>query len=429
MSLIIRTKLYATSSAMLQTHILDDINYYVNISALSGPDATVFCWKRLDPTVKTLWASSNFVVEIGSTEYKVFFGKNTSHLEDQIRRRGNSFWDNQLPWKYNNLRFNPFQDSCYGIFTSEQYGLYLEYTAVNPLLVFIFLASLVMFFLAPFLCRNTLVHYTTWVTFCIFFSFIGITFLLQKRFRQSFFSWVFLAYSLSFFLMSRCLDNLEVILSPNILPWIICYCLVTGLVAGAVLYRIGPPAHSRTLSLIQWFIQGVSLILMSMSSYNTKASIIIAILIFIISILPAKNMHFWQILRKLDRSVVRRQKVAFMTEAELKQCTEVETRLALEQLRRDCKKNHRKAWKILSTLKNPGRFAKFVEGGPAVTDEEAEEHRRFISDESTDSFDCDVSSDIENDSLSEFGHRFTCFVCNPDLRGHRFSCETCSLEN
>jgi len=413
---------------MMQTHILNDFNNYANISALSGPEVTLFCWKRLDPTVKTLWASSNFVVEIGSTEYEVFFGKNTSHLEEQIRKRDHSFWDNQLPWKNKKLRFNPFQDSCYGIFTAERYDLYLEYTAVNPLLVLLFLASFTMFFLAPFLCRNTIVHYSTWVTFCIFFSFIGITFLLQKRFRQSFFSWVFLAYSLSFFMMRTCLGNLEVILSPNIFPWVFCYCLVTGLVSGAVLYRIGPPAHPRTLSLIQWFIQGVSLILMSMSSYNTKASIIITILVFIISILPVKNIHFWQLLRKLDKSV-RRQKVTFLTEAELKQYTETETRLALEQLRRDCQKNHRRAWKILSTLKNPGRFAKFVEGGPDVSYEEAEEHRRIISDESTDSFDCDISSDTDYDSLSDFGHRFTCFVCNPVLHGHRFSCETCNLVN
>jgi len=83
----------------------------------------------------------------------------------------------------------------------------------------------------------------------------------------------------------------------------------------------------------------------------------------------------------------------------------------------------------MSRLKNPGRFAEFVEGGRDVTEEEVKEHRKLTSEEETsDSIDCDVSHDA-TDSEPEYGHRFRCFLCNPSLLGHRFSCATCILEN
>ena len=83
----------------------------------------------------------------------------------------------------------------------------------------------------------------------------------------------------------------------------------------------------------------------------------------------------------------------------------------------------------MSRLKNPGRFAEFVEGGRDVTEEEVEAHRKVTSEEETsDTNESDISQDT-TDSVPEYGHRFRCFLCNPSLLGHRFSCATCILEN
>jgi len=409
----------------LPVQILNDLNSFVNISA-SNESVNLFCWKGLDSTLKYLFASSSFYIKIGTSEYKAFYGDNVSQVEFQIKTKEGIFWKPELLWKSSKLRFNPFQDACYGILTSAPYELYLEFHAVNLVLVFLFFFGLSLFLLAPYLSRSTMVHYTTWVTLGICFSLVCLTFLLQKRFRQSLFSWVFLAYSMSFYLMSTTLYRLDSILSPTILPWFGLYCVVTGLISWAVLYRIGPPSHPRTLSLIQWAIQGVSLLLMSMSSYNTRASIITTIIILLVCSLPVRSICTWTV--RLRKSF-RQSKRVFLSEFELQHQTERETRLALEQLRRHCQDNHREAWRIMSRLKNPGRFAEFVEGGRDVTEEEVEAHRKVTSEEETsDTNESDISQDT-TDSVPEYGHRFRCFLCNPSLLGHRFSCTTCILEN
>ena len=140
--------------------------------------------------------------------------------------------------------------------------------------------------MAPFLARSTLVHYTTWVTLGISFSLVFLTYLMQKRLRHSFFSWVFLAYILSLYMMTTSWYNITTLLSTSTLPWLLAYCLVTGLVSWATLYRLGPPSHPRTIHLIQWTLQGFSLIMLVMSSYNTMVSICIASILLLWSVVP-----------------------------------------------------------------------------------------------------------------------------------------------
>ena len=105
--------------------------------------------------------------------------------------------------------------------------------------------------------------------------------------------------------------------------------------------------------------------------------------------------------------------------------------ITVSHLLRDCQRNQKEAWRIMTRLRHPGRFAEFVQGGSDLTQEEVEEHRRVAaSEEISDSTDCDISGDTtDNESVSEFGHRFRCFLCNPRLLGHRFSCVTCLQES
>jgi len=414
-------------SNLTSFHLMSGQNNLVDISSTNGSSLTSFCWNGVNPTVNSFWSSAHFQLQIGNDEYKVYFGVNNSEVERQANSR-DTFWYPQLIWKSKKLRFNIFKDCCYGILTAEPYQLHLQYQTVNFLLVFLTMFSITMFLLAPFLSRSTTVHYTAWITMGIFFSLVCLTFLLQKRFRQSFFSWVFLAYSLSIYLMSNTLYSLNTMLSPTTLPWFVGYCLVTALVSWAALYRLGPPSHPRTLALIQWSVQGLSLVTMALSSYNTKASIAAALVLLLGYALP-----FGTLLSYLPRVRIsfRRPKRQLLTEAQLMEQSDGETRLALERLRRYCLNSEGNAWGIVSKLRSPGRFAEFVEGGSHVTTEEVEEYNRVTSEEeTTDTTECDISLEtIENEREPDFGHRFSCFLCNPSLLGHRFSCAQCITDS
>jgi len=430
-------------AAQAPTHYLTQHNETVSISngdktvisdAVQANSLNIFCWQKTKPTLRKFWTSVSMNLVISSDSYKVYMGPNVTAVEN-LSLYSEHYWHlTELPWRYKQFRLNPFQDGCVGVSTSVPYQVKLEYLTLNQALLICSLTSLILFHLAPCLARSTMLHYTAWVTLSITFSLVIMTYLLQKRFRQSLFSWIFLAYTFSLYTMTTSWCNITSLLSTSTWPWLLGYCIITGLVSCATLYRLGPPSHPRTLYLIQWTLQGFSLILFMMSSYNTIASTLVVVVLFLWSLVPRGTIFS---ILTFPAKVLFRPKKRLLTEKEVQEQSARETHLALEQLRRYCQSPERNAWQLVSRLNKPARFAEFVEGGSHVSEEEAEEHRRWVCDEDiSDTTDFDTSlditdvrdtSEVDEDPI-ELGHRFSCFFCNDKLLGHRFSCAHCMLE-
>ena len=154
-------------------------------------------------------------------------------------------------------------------------------------MVFFTAAGLVLFFMAPKLCRNTFFHYTTGISLGLLMSIVILTYLLQRRFKQSLFSWVGLAYSLSVYLMTRTWFNIKEYLTEQYFHLVVGYVMVAGLLSFAFIYRMGPPSDHRTLNLITWSMQFVSLVMIFLSSYNQHASVAVIILVTSWAAIPA----------------------------------------------------------------------------------------------------------------------------------------------
>ena len=50
--------------------------------------------------------------------------------------------------------------------------------------------------------------------------------------------------------------------------WVLGYVLLAGSISAALLYRLGPPSHPRTLDLLQWTLQFLGLALIALSSHH-----------------------------------------------------------------------------------------------------------------------------------------------------------------
>ena len=144
------------------------------------------------------------------------------------------------------------------------------------------------------------------------------------------------------------------------------YILLAGSISAAFLYRLGPPSHPRTLDLLQWTLQFLGLTLITLSShhplyrwivksyrkikfislyYPFSTSLALAILGW--SIVPgwvkarASSQVFCQINNLLKselnfqvRKNLWRPRVKLLTEDEYREQSNIETRKALEELRR-----------------------------------------------------------------------------------------------
>ena len=127
-----------------------------------------------------------------------------------------------LPWKAKTLKFSPFERTCAGVLTREEYSISLQIYRVNYwqvnflsqshqsrfslligncespnvsfedlntisyfIQVLMTIAGLMLFLYAPSLCRNVFFHYTTGVAAGVFLSLVLFSYLIQRKVKPS----------------------------------------------------------------------------------------------------------------------------------------------------------------------------------------------------------------------------------------------------
>jgi len=321
-----------------------------------------FCYKGVPASIWTFWSSALMKLSLEGNDYRVYIGSNLTTVAHLAQESETAWVYTQLPWRSKDFKFSPFEDICIGVQTSQKYQMTLLWKHINYLHVLATVCGVCMFCMAPSLCRNTFFHYTTGISLGLLLSILLVTFLLQRRFQQSLFSWVGLAYSLSVYLMTRTWFNMKEWLTSEYYHWVVGYILCAGIISFAVVYRMGPPSNHRTLNLIQWSMQLVSLVTIVMSSYYQAASLLLAILLVCWAAIP----------NSLKAGVKTRFIKIFLQPKGL-----LETKKALEELQNYCRSPESKPWRTVSKLQSPHRFAEFVEGSPHLTQEEVMEYSHF----------------------------------------------------
>ena len=254
---------------------------------------TIFCYPNSSLAVSLFWSSAAMRLDMASTNYQVYMGPNVSTVEALARASESTWFYSQLPWRSTvwrskEFKLSPFENTCVGVQTIEEFTISLHWKHVNYLMMMLTISGMVLFFMAPTLCRNTFFHYSTGISLGLLMSVVLLTYLLQRRCKQSLFSWVGVVYSLSVYLMTRTWFNIKEYLTEQYIHLVVGYVLVAGLVSFAVIYRLGPPSNPRTLNLVQWAMQFVALIMVVMSSYHQPASFLLAICMLVWSSIPAR---------------------------------------------------------------------------------------------------------------------------------------------
>ena len=274
-----------------KTYLLNKKGDFARLPYL-GPDKyeelNIFCYQGVDPSVSLFWSSAGMKLELPNHNYEVYLAANTSGVVSLAKLRESEWFYSGLPWRSKEFKLSPFENACVGIQTTEGYTISLHWKHVNYGMVAITIAGLAMFLMAPKLCRNTFFHYTTGISVGLLMSVVILTYLVQRKFQKSLFSWVGVAYSLSVYLMTRTWFNIKEYLTEQYFHLVVGYVGVAGLLSFAFIYRMGPPSDHRTLNLITWSMQFVSLVMIYLSSYNQHASVACIILIVSWAAIPAR---------------------------------------------------------------------------------------------------------------------------------------------
>ncbi|KAB1270476.1 Nuclear envelope integral membrane protein 1 [Camelus dromedarius] len=154
------------------------------------------------------------------------------------------------------------------------------------------------------------------------------------------------------------------------------YVLTVGFMSFAVCYKYGPLENKRSINLLTWTLQLMGLCFM----YSGIQIPHIALGVVIIA-LCTKNLEYpvhWLYItyRKVCKATEKTVPPRLLTEEEYRIQGEVETRKALEELREYCNSPDCSAWKTISRIQSPKRFADFVEGSFHLTLNEVSVHEQ-----------------------------------------------------
>ncbi|XP_049639617.1 nuclear envelope integral membrane protein 1 isoform X1 [Suncus etruscus] len=270
-------------------------------------------------------------------------------------------------------------------------------------LFLVFLLGLMLFFCGDLLSRNHIFYYSTGMSVGIVASLLIVIFVLSKFMPKKSPIYVILVggWSFSLYLIQLVFKNLQEIWRCY-WQYLLSYILTVGFMSFAVCYKYGPLENERSINLLTWTLQLMGLGLM----YSGIQIPHIALAIIIIA-LCTKNLEYpiqWLYItyRKMCKATEKTAPPRLLTEEEYRIQGEIETKKALEDLRVYCNSPDCSAWKTISRIQSPKRFADFVEGSFHLTPNEVSVHEQEYglgSILSQVDFDEETSSEEEN---SEF---------------------------
>ena len=337
----------------------------------------VFCHEAEPKSVFSFWTTIKMDISKkylpGSQQITVFYGVNESSVRKEYEEYNKrlvklSFWGSSDE----SYSFPVFTTSCVGI--SFKGNLVLEVVRYNLSLLKFTLTVLgvVLFFLSPKLSKNSLLYYSSSVTTGILASILILVYVLHRFLPKNLASFALVMGSSVTLVVYKMLWSHFHSLIQDYSTFISCYVILSALVSFAVSYYFGPPSSPRAHSLIQWFIQLVSLVMIALSSDHTEGVSFIVIAILTAYNMPYKLLgiyvswarSFWQ---NTQNNLCQ---PLLLSEEEYTLQGDIETEKALKELREHCRSPHSNAWRIVSSVKDPVKFAKFVEGDPHVSDDE-----------------------------------------------------------
>ncbi|XP_071100873.1 nuclear envelope integral membrane protein 1-like [Haliotis cracherodii] len=333
----------------------------------------VFCHQGYKKEWYRLWLNPKIRVLESELhqEFHFVYGDNFTDVKERYKSSYISLWN---WWRIKEeFSFLPFNVSCLGIASDKNYTV--EFKIKNPELWFVFFVGLgiVIFFYAKSWSRNVALHYGTGISVGVFASLLIVVFILNRFMPQKLktfgYAVMLVSGSASMFILQTVCNKFNDILQNH---WHIAlgYVLVTGFVSFAVVYRYGPIKDPRSLNLVTWTLQLVGLFFIYIGTQIPEASIAIIIIVLSVYNFPRRIVTGFT----LFRYRFFRPKVRLLTEDEFIMQGQVETEKALEELRSFCQSPECDSWRVISRLKHPSRFAKFVEGDSHISDSELLDH-------------------------------------------------------
>ncbi|KAM7347078.1 nuclear envelope integral membrane protein-like [Cochliomyia hominivorax] len=330
-------------------------------------DLRTYCYRGEQKTLGRLFETVELILEIDSDDYTQYDGSTPEEVQEHYDEHRSIFSFNLFSQKRTRLQLSPFSSSCMGIETIEPYRIRLQKVRVDFWRVIQLAVGILIFHYAGKLSQNAVFYYITGVALGICSSFMLLIWLSSKLVprRTMMYGVLIGGWTIGLYVIQMLWENLQVIVLTY-RTYVFWYIFITGIVSFFFCYRWGPPTNKRSKNIIKWLLQLMSLIMIYFSSRYEEATAAIIIVTIILHYFPRslwyKGRALW--LRKFPP------KRRFLTNEEYYEQGVRETTKALDELRKYASSPDCNQWRVMSKLRDPMRFAAFVEGASHLRDEE-----------------------------------------------------------
>ncbi|XP_018424109.1 PREDICTED: nuclear envelope integral membrane protein 1 [Nanorana parkeri] len=245
----------------------------------------------------------------------------------------------------------------------------------DPKLFLVFLLGILLFFYGDTLSRSQIFYYSSGVSVGMVASMLILVFILSKLLpkKSSFYMLLVGGWSFSLYIIQLVVKNFQGICTEY-WQYMLGYLCIVGFVSFAVCYRYGPLENERSINLLNWTLQVIGLLLMYVGVQVRHVALSMMAIAFCTKQIEYP-VHWAHILyRKVFQSRGKPSPPRLLTEEEYRKQGELETRRALEDLREYCTSPDSQAWRIVSRIQSPKRFADFVEGSSHLSPNEVSIH-------------------------------------------------------
>ncbi|KAK9892440.1 hypothetical protein WA026_019893 [Henosepilachna vigintioctopunctata] len=335
----------------------------------------IYCYEGKPKSVLHIWQSVFLNIDLNSEDYTQYDGPSPESVMKEYEARRTSWNVNLFSWKNKNMKLDPFNQSCVGIESNDEYVVRLRVIHIDYWKVLMFISGVFIYITADKLSQNVIFYYICGISFGITASFLILIYFISKLFpRKPVMYGIFATgWTVTFYLLQLVKENLRTILGTY-RTYIIYYTLISGVISFIICYRWGPIKDKKTRNLIKWSLQLLGLSTMFFSSHFQEAVIAQISIVLIFYNIPVRWLS-------LPKNYIKKKfppKIKLLTNDEYYEQGVRETNKSLQELRKYCLSPECNQWKTALKLKDVKRFASFIEGNSHLSDEEVLEYETSI---------------------------------------------------
>ncbi|KAM4796035.1 nuclear envelope integral membrane protein 1 [Rhinophrynus dorsalis] len=339
-----------------------------------------FCYKKMfEPKWNDIWTKVQ--IRVNSTKMiRVTQVESEEKLKEMESFNIFGFFSTFIKEKLNDTYINVdlhTNKTCIKVHVNEadtDYSVTL-YRGFDPKLFLVFLIGLLLFFYGDTLSRSQLFYYSTGMTVGMVASMLILVFILSKLMpkRSPFYVLLLGGWSFSLYVIQLVFKNFQGICSEY-WQYVLGYLAVVGFLSFGICYKYGPLENERSINLLNWTLQLIGLLLMYVGVQVRHTALTMIIIAFCTKHIEYPVQWIHSLYSALRRARAKPTPPRLLSEEEYRKQGEVETRKALEELRQYCSSPDVAAWKVVSRIQSPKRFADFVEGSSHLTPNELSIH-------------------------------------------------------